>query len=110
MKKLYTIFAAALVMLAAVSCEKNDVLPSANDKKVVTLSASIGKAATKTVLGNPTVDGYPLYWSENDKIAVYNNGKMYEFTIDEEDAGKETGNFTCETEGNFDLNKPIHAI
>ena len=71
MKKLYTIFAAALVMLAAVSCEKNDVLPSANDKKVVTLSASIGKAATKTVLGNPTVDGYPLYWSENDKIAVY---------------------------------------
>ena len=110
MKKLYTIFAAALVMFAAVSCEKNDVLPSANDKKVVTLSASIGKAATKTALGNPTVDGYPLYWSENDKIAVYNNGKMYEFTIDEEDAGKETGNFTCETEGNFDLSKPIYAI
>ncbi|MBO5699895.1 MAG: hypothetical protein J6R57_00575 [Bacteroidales bacterium] len=114
MRKLYTIFAAALVMLAVVSCEKNDVLPDGNNKKVVTLSAFIRKAATKTTLGNQTVDGenvsYPLCWSENDKIAVYNNGRMYEFTIDEEDAGKETGNFTCETEGNFDLSKPIYAI
>ena len=42
MKNLYTIFAAALVMLVAVSCEKKEVLPDNMSGDVITLSATIG--------------------------------------------------------------------
>ena len=71
MKKLFTLFAAALVMLAASSCEKNEVLPEGNTEgKVVTLKASINNGETKTSLGEKDGDTYPVLWSEGDAIAV----------------------------------------
>ena len=71
MKKLFTLFAAALVMLAASSCEKNEVLPEGNTEgKVVTLKASITNRETKTALGEKDGDTYPVLWSEGDAIAV----------------------------------------
>ncbi len=71
MKKLFTLFAAALVMLAASSCEKNEVLPEGNTEgKVVTLKASINNGETKTSLGEKDGDTYPVLWSKRDAIAV----------------------------------------
>ena len=72
MKKLFTLFAAALVMLlAASSCEKNEVLPEGNTEgKVVTLKASINNGGTKTSLGEKNGETYPVLWSEGDAIAV----------------------------------------
>ena len=77
MRKLFNFFAAALVMLAAASCEKNEVLPDNNSEgKVVTLKASINNGGTKTSLGTGVWDDkseqivYPVLWSEGDAIAV----------------------------------------
>ena len=71
MKKLFTLFAAALVMLAAASCEKNEVLPGGNvEGKVVTLKASINNGETKTSLGELGSNGYPTLWTAGDAIAV----------------------------------------
>ena len=87
MRKLFNLFAAALVMLAAVSCEKNEVLPDNNSEgKVVTLKASINNGGTKTSLGqgvweegDPKV--YPVLWSAGDAIAVIQGSNVYEFTL-----------------------------
>ncbi len=71
MKKLFTLFAAALVMLAAASCEKNEVLPGNNSEgKVVTLKATINNGETKTSLGGLENGEYPVLWSAGDAIAV----------------------------------------
>ena len=74
------IFTAALVMLAAASCEKNEVLPDNNTNgKVITLKATINTGETKTSLGDKGTNGYPVLWSEGDAIAVINNGKIFKF-------------------------------
>ena len=70
MRKFMNIFAAALVVLAAASCEKNEVLPDSTEGKVVTLSATIDNGGTKTALGAKDGDTYPVFWSEGDEIAV----------------------------------------
>ncbi len=79
MKKLFTLFAAALVMLAAASCEKNEVLPGGNvEGKVITLKASINNGETKTSLGKE--EGiYKTFWTPGDAIAVINNGYLFKF-------------------------------
>jgi hypothetical protein len=90
MRKFMNIFAAALIMLAAVSCEKNEVLPDNNSEgKIVTLKASINNGGTKTSLGqgvweegDPKV--YPVLWSEGDAIALINNDKLFKFVLDDE--------------------------
>ena len=106
MKKLSTLFAAALVMLAAVSCEKNEVLHNSNTEcKVITLSASINNGVTKTSLGDKIGDTYPVLWSEGDAIAVIQtNGvgenqpaKIFKFVLKEGDGGKTKGEFELKT-------------
>ena len=87
MRKLFNFFAAALVMLAAASCEKNEVLPDNNSEgKIVTLKASINNGGTKTSLGqgvweegDPKV--YPVLWSEGDAIAVIQSGIIYKSNL-----------------------------
>ena len=101
MRKLFNFFAAALVMLAAVSCEKNEVLPDNNSEgKVVTLKASINNGGTKTSLGqgvweegDPKV--YPVLWSEGDAIAVIQSGIIYKFNLTE-GANSTSGTFTLD--------------
>ncbi len=110
MRKLMNIFAAALVMSAAVGCEKSGTLPD-NSSKVVTLTATINNGETKTSLGTFEDDkGYPTLWSEGDAIAVINNGKRFKFEVDTEDAGTTQGTFTCTEGDGFDAAKPLQAF
>ena len=121
MRKLFNLFAAALVMLAAVSCEKNEVLPDNNSEgKVVTLNASINNGGTKTSLGPGVQEGsntiqYPVYWSENDAIAVIQqedmqDGSVYIFTLSEGGAGKASATFTCDNANGFNPDLEYRAV
>lgn len=117
MRKLFNFFAVALVMLAAVSCEKNEVLPDNNSEgKVVTLKASINNGGTKTSLRGEKGDDdkYPVLWSEGDQIAVVqrlsgDDTRIFQFTLSE---GKNTANgtFTCNSAGNFDPSELFEAL
>lgn len=95
MRKLFNLFAAALVVLAAVSCEKNEVLPSNNSEgKVVTLKASINNGGTKTSLRGEkgSDDKYPVLWSEWDEISVIQGSSYYTFVL-LEGKGETSGTF-----------------
>lgn len=126
MKKLFTLFAAALVMLAASSCEKNEVLPEGNTAgKVVTLKASINNGETKTSLGEEDGDTYPVLWSEGDAIAVIQTkgvgqgeaARIFKFVLKEGDGGKTSAEFELEisencgyTAGDFNASEEIIAF
>lgn len=119
MRKLFNFFAAALVMLAAASCEKNEVLPDNNSEgKIVTLKASINNGGTKTSLGGEkgSDDKYPVLWSEGDAIAVIqedidseNYGSVYIFTLS---AGANTtsATFTCDNANDFNPDLEYRAV
>ena len=112
MRKLFNFFAAALVMLAAASCEKNEVLPDNNSEgKVVILNASINNGGTKTSLGQGVGDPiqYPVYWSEGDAIAVIQGSNVYEFTL-KTGAGKTSATFQSTSAKNFDPENPYKAF
>ncbi len=120
MRKLFNLFAAALVMLVAVSCEKNEVLPDNNSEgKIVTLKASINNGGTKTSLGqgvweegDPKV--YPVLWSEGDAIAVIQNGVIYKFVLSSVGDSGQTGTFVLDNpssyQNEFDENGEIKAF
>ena len=120
MRKLFNFFAAALVMLAAASCEKNEVLPDNNSEgKIVTLKASINNGGTKTSLGGEKgSDGkYPVLWSEGDAIAVIqedidseNYGSVYIFTLSEGGAGKASATFECNNANGFNPDLEYRAV
>ena len=120
MRKLFNFFAAALVMLAAASCEKNEVLPDNNSEgKVVTLKASINNGGTKTSLGGEkgSDDKYPVLWSEGDAIAVIqedidseNYGSVYIFTLSEGGAGKASATFECNNANGFNPDLEYRAV
>lgn len=122
MRKFMNIFAAALIMLAAVSCEKNEVLPDNNSEgKLVTLNASINNGGTKTSLGaavweegDPKV--YPVLWSEGDAIAVIqedinseNYGSVYIFTLST-GANTTLATFTCDNANGFNPDLDYRAV
>lgn len=117
MRKLMTILTAALVMLAAVGCEKNENLPDNSVQGNITLSAVINNGGTKTSLGALNNGEYPVLWSEGDAIAVINNSKLFKFVVDAEDAGSTSGTFTLQlfencgyTEADFKVDQPVQAI
>ncbi len=110
MRKLFNFFAAALVMLAAASCEKNEILAGGAEGKVVTLSAVIDNGGTKTSLGGLEDEIYPVLWSADDAIAVINNGKLFKFVLDAEDAGTTQGTFTCAEGDGFDETMSVQAF
>ena len=104
MRKLFNLFAAALVMLAAASCEKNEVLPDNNSEgKVVTLKASINNGGTKTSLGGEKgSDGkYPVLWSAGDAIAVIQNGEIYKFVLSSVGNSGQTGTFVLDNPSSY---------
>ncbi len=103
MRKLFNLFVAALVVLAAVSCEKNEVLPHNSEGKVVTLSATIDNRGTKTALGgwDDVNSEYPVLWSKGDKIAVIQEPYFYIFTLEGE-GGTASGTFTSSDAEGFD--------
>ena len=88
MKKLMNLLAAALVMFAAISCDKSETLPDNSANGKITLSAIINNSATKTSLGALEDGEYPVLWSEGDAIAVVNNNQIFTFTLKEGQGGK----------------------
>ncbi len=109
MKNIIGIFAVALVMFTAVSCEKNEVIPGGNvEGKIVTLAASINNGGTKTSLGVKDGDTYPVLWSKGDVIAVMQGSNKYEFTL-KEGEGTTSATFQCESAEGFDPTKSYRA-
>lgn len=80
MKKIYSFALAAVTILSAASCQKEELT---NNKNLLgegnfTVTA-IASADTKTVL----VDGVETYWTPGDKISLFNvEGKSVEFSTD----------------------------
>lgn len=114
MRKFMNILAAALVILAAVGCEKNENLPDNSVQGRITLSATINNLATKTSLGNKGTDGkYPVFWSIGDAIAVINNDECFEFDCDEIEENS-NGIFALKSKVEyskaFDATKPVQVI
>ncbi|MBR2478690.1 MAG: hypothetical protein IKB48_07545 [Bacteroidales bacterium] len=113
MRKMMNIFAAALVMLAALGCEKNETLPDNNQHNgKITLTAVIGNGGTKTSLGTLDNGQYPVLWSEGDKIAVINGENVFGFTLKAGEVGKTKGIFEL-TDGpaeSFDPQQEIKAF
>ena len=107
MRKIIGIFAAALVMLAVVGCEKNETLPD-NSSKVITLSATINNGGTKTSLGALENGEYPVLWSEGDAIAIIQNGTKYEFTLSEGE-GTTVAKFTSAAADGFNSSEAFMA-
>lgn len=118
MRKLIYFFAVTLVMFAAVGCEKSADSTSSDQVDVITLSAEINNNRTKTALGEKEDDEYPVLWSIGDAIAVINNGNLFKFTVDPEDAGTtqctlimdETSLPAGCTPQDFDPQKAIQAV
>lgn len=113
MRKMMNIFAAALVMLAALGCEKNETLPDNNQHNgKITLTAVIGNGGTKTSLGTLDNGQYPVLWSEGDAIAVINGENVFGFTLKAGEGGKTKGIFEL-TDGpaeSFDPQQEIKAF
>ncbi len=111
------IIVVTLIMLTAFGCEKDDNISNNSAKGKITLSAVIDNGGTKTSLGALENSEYPILWSEDDAIAVINNGKLFRFVLDERDAGKTKGTFVLDvydscgyTEEDFDTDGSIDAF
>ena len=112
MKKLMNLLAVALVMFAAISCDKSETLPDNSANGKITLSAIINNSATKTSLGALEDGEYPVLWSEGDAIAVVNNNQIFTFTLREGEGGKTKGIFELADGAaeSFDPQKEIKAF
>lgn len=112
MKKLMNLLATALVMFAAISCDKSETLPDNSANGKITLSAIINNSATKTSLGALEDGEYPVLWSEGDAIAVVNNNQTFTFTLKEGEGGKTKGIFELADGAaeSFDPQKEIKAF
>ena len=113
MKILISKFIVAIALLSVVACNKSEIIPSEDEgslKKTVTLDVLVNDNRTKTQLGEKVDnDHYSVVWSEDDAIAVINNGRLFKFSIDTKDAGKNSATFTCEDGYYFDDSKEIIA-
>ena len=109
MKRLFTLFAAALVVLAAASCEKREELQNATfGENSVTLTAFVTDDQTKTSF-EKNGNYYYTYWSEGDEIAVIQNGIKYRFTLNQ-GAGTVRGTFEGNNVSGFDITQPFTAF
>ena len=101
MKKIYSIILAAAALFAASSCQEEIVEPDlgTQENESMTITAGFG-AETKTVL-----DGLKTYWTEGDKISVFDSNKK--------ESDTDEGNNRCfsidETATNFEDGKAASA-
>lgn len=111
MKKIFTLFAAAMMAFVAVSCDKEEHLTD-NHKDII-LRASISNSVTKTSLGDKVNGQYPVLWSDGDQIAVFQGDAIFKFDLIEGD-GTTTGVFKLDrnssVEVEFSENESYTAI
>lgn len=92
MKKIYSFMVAAVAMIAAVSCNKENLNDNHLGGEVVTFRASLDGAGTKAQLV-----GGKSQWQAKDAITVLNGNKDYKFSTNAEGASV---NFTYNNENN----------
>lgn len=110
MRKLFNLLAAALVVLAAAGCDKNENLfPDSQEGKVITLSATIDNGGTKTSLGDPTSGEYPVLWSANDQIALIQGTNVCVLTLSSGE-NTTTATFTGTITNDFNLGEDYTAF
>lgn len=110
MRHLFYYISILILASLTISCEKLDEDRNHDINNKVTLCASVNNNKTKTCLGSKDENNlYPILWSENDAIAVINNGKLFKFIISNKDAGKSEGIFICNEGDGFDANEDIVA-
>lgn len=100
MRKFSSFMAAAVAMLAAVSCNKeiNNIDPVTPGADAVVYTAYVDGAETKTSLGayDEVNDKTAAQWDANDQITIHNGTKGYTFTTT--DSGS-SATFTTTEEG-----------
>lgn len=111
MKKIFTLFTAAMMAFVAVSCDKEEHLTD-NHNDII-LRASISNSVTKTSLGDKVNEQYPVLWSDGDQIAVFQGDAIFKFDLIEGD-GTTTGVFKLDrnssVEVEFSENESYTAI
>lgn len=89
--------ASAMLLAAACSGEKNTEPEKPDgpgtEKNTTVFSATVDAAGTKTYLGDKNGDGWPVLWSEGDRISV--NGVISK-PLAAEEAGSSSASYTVE--------------
>ena len=111
MRNIFKFFAVALAMLAAVSCEKNEVPGNELSGEPITLTASITNGGTRTSLGgwDDTAEEFPVLWSKADEIAVIQEGRVFKFVLVSGE-GTTSGVFICENHEGFQASQAFQAF
>ena len=92
----YTL-AAALTVIAAASCQKEQPV---QQERTITFTASLEQPETKVTLGDKVDNSYPVLWQKDDQLTVFDDGAVNKkFSHSETTASKSvtftgTGNFT----------------
>ena len=111
MRNIFKFFAVALAMLAAVSCEKNEVPGNELSGEPITLTASITNGGTRTSLGDwdNTAGEFPVLWSKADEIAVIQGSNVFKFVLVSGE-GTTSGVFICENPQGFQPSQQFNAF
>ena len=111
MRNIFKFFAVALAMLAAVSCEKNEVPGNELSGEPITLTASITNGGTRTSLGgwDDIAEEFPVLWSKADEIAVIQGSNVFKFVLVSGE-GTTSGVFICENPQGFQPSQQFNAF
>ena len=115
MRKFSSFMAAAVAMLAAVSCNKeiNNIDPVTPGTDAVVYTAYVDGAETKTSLGATEGEGEWVntttrtQWDANDKITIHTGIQGYTFKASEINGG--SAKFTCE-DNDFNAGEGVMAV
>ena len=111
MRNIFMFLAVTLAMLAAVSCEKNEVPGNELSGEPITLTASISNGGTRTSLGgwDATAEEFPVLWSKADEIAVIQGSNVFKFVLVSGE-GTTLGVFICENHEGFQPSEQFNAF
>ena len=115
MRKFSSFMAAAVAMLAAVSCNKeiNNIDPVTPGTDAVVYTAYVDGAETKTYLGKTTGEGISkqtaALWAVNDAITIHNGETAYTFTT--KDNATSAAKFEYDMQnGEYDAGEGVMAV
>ena len=95
MKKIFIGLTSILATISCITYTTEDVRLNEQQSFVTESSITLSLESSRTQLGNKVGEGYPLYWSQGDKISA-NGVESAEAVIDTEDPSSATFNFGVE--------------
>ena len=116
---IYSILAAAIFIVAAVACDKNENEPETPvDNGIIELSVKINNGTKATFVESENETECNFVWNRNDAIAVINNRRLYKFVLNGEYDNKEEGIFVMDKsvlpaeyiEGDFLMDSPLQLF